>query len=200
MIYAKNKRVPLAKPQGMLNDRTIMPTDGPLGAQSVTPPAPYFAIEVDTTDAGITDPVQIVLFDASEGFQQKNNYFMPAAVAITGKGEPYQFILNDSAHVARYISMIQMTIVDGNGDAVQDTAGQFANVINFYESVVGRGPALVHTIYPAMGVHEGQFQLNINTFEAGITLTNRVSMVYYQEPGLKVTWGFYQGAELGRKQ
>lgn len=51
-----------------------------------------------------------------------------------------------------------------------------------------------------MGVHEGQFQLAINTFQTDIILTNRTALVYKQEPGIELVWGLYQVAELGRKQ
>ena len=56
------------------------------------------------------------------------------------------------------------------------------------------------TAYHDIGIHEGQFQLAINTFQTDIILTNRTALVYKQEPGIELVWGLYQVAELGRKQ
>jgi hypothetical protein len=69
-----------------------------------------------------------------------------------------------------------------------------------YESSKGARPKRVGTLYPDMGIHEGQFQLNITTFQYPITITNRTALVYLQEPGIKVIWSFYQKAEIGRHQ
>ena len=51
-----------------------------------------------------------------------------------------------------------------------------------------------------MGVHEGQYHLDINTFTSPTVVTNRTALVYVQEPNCEVLFGFYQKAELGRNQ
>lgn len=201
MLYRKTLRNNLAKPGNMINDRTVTPSSGPVGKQASLAAAPYFGVRVDTTDASLTDDTyRVVLFDSSAGYQLEQNFFMDPAISITGIGSTYDFILNDTSHHGRYISMIKMTVLNASDAGIDNGGGQFSFPLNVYQTVVGRGPSLVDTLYPDMGVHEGQFQTYINTFEAGITFTNQIALVVDIKSGTKVDFAFYQGAELGRKQ
>ena len=163
---------------------------------------PYFSIKVSTRNA--TQSQLVVLFDGSKGYQFGYNAFNGADVVIEGLSAHYQFILNDLVHNASYLDMLKMRVVDPNeqgGNCCSGTAlNQYARPIEIYDSSKGSKPRLLKTIYPDMGVHEGQFQLAINTFQSDVILTNRSAFVYKQEPGIDLVWGFYQVAELGRKQ
>jgi len=165
------------------------------GSQGTVETSPYFAIKVDTTNPAITTPTQIVLFDASQGYQLEKGYAMPLNVVIEGLTDNYQAMLNDLAHVAAYVDICKMTVDDDTKAGLQ-----FARALKIYEKVRGTEPSLVKTIHPEMGIHEGQYQRGINTFPVELTLTNRHALVYTQEPGLIVTFGFYQKAEIGRKR
>jgi hypothetical protein len=162
---------------------------------------PYFAIKVSTKEA--TEPQLVVLFDPSQGYQLGYNQFIGDKVAIEGLSAHYQFILNDMAHNSSYLDMLKMRVTT-YGEAENCCGGnaldQYARPIEIYDSSKGSKPRLLKTIYPDQGVHEGQYQLNINTFANDLIITNRTAFVYIQEPGITVTWGFYQVAELGRKQ
>lgn len=165
------------------------------GAQGEVGASPYFSLRVDTTNAGITTPTKIVLFDSSQGYQLSEGYAMPLLVGIEGLTDNYQSLLNDMAHIGSYVDICKMTVSDKVKAGIQ-----FARSLEIYEKVRGQRPVLVKTIYPEMGIHEGQYQENINTFPVELTLTNRHALVYTQEPGIIVTFGFYQKAELGRKR
>ena len=161
---------------------------------------PYFSIKVSTRDA--TQPELVVLFDGSKGYQFGNNAFNGPNVTIEGLSAHYQFILNDLVHNASYLDMLKMRVVDPSAqDCCSGIAlNQYARPIDIYDSSKGSRPRLLKTIFPDMGVHEGQYHLTINTFQNDLILTNRTAFVYKQEPGIDVVWGFYQVAELGRKQ
>lgn len=195
MYFGSNRRNLIqVAPGNMVNQPTVVPISGPDGAnQAAVESSPYFSFKVDTT--GISTPTQIVLFDASQGWQLSNNYAMPVLVAITGLTGPYQALLNDIAHVAASVDIIKMTVSDKT-----KAGAQFARGIQVYESARGSNPYLVKNIYPEMGVSEAQFQENINTFPVNLVLTNRSALVYVQEPNVIVTFGFYQQAEIGRKR
>jgi hypothetical protein len=156
---------------------------------------PYISIEVDTSDAGITDPVKIVLFDAGRGYQLGTGYTMPLAVKITGLTANYQFIMNDIAHNSSYFDIVKQQI-----DTEAEALAQFGYPFEIFESSKGSSPRLVNTYYPQMGVHEGQYQKTINTFAAPMMITNRTAIVFTQRPGIKQVIGFYQKAEVGRHQ
>lgn len=162
---------------------------------------PYFSIKVSTKNA--TVPEMVVLFDGSKGYQFSYNAFNGPNVVLEGLSAHYQFILNDLVHNASYLDMLKMRIVDPNaadGCCSGVAMSQYARPIKIYDSSKGSESRLLKTIYPDMGVHEGQYHLTINTFQNDLILTNRTAFVYLQEPGIDVVWGFYQVAELGRKQ
>lgn len=161
---------------------------------------PYFAIKVDTRNA--TEPEQVVLFDGSQGYQLGYNQFVGPNVQIEGLSANYQFILNDMVHNSSYLDMLKMRVNDPNSENCCSGASldQYARPIEIYDASKGSKPRLLKTIYPDQGVHEGQYQLQINTFANDLIITNRTAFVYMQEPGITITWGFYQVAELGRKQ
>jgi len=160
---------------------------------------PYFALKVSS--AGLQAPVQVVLFDGGRGFQLAMQFAMNPAIAITGLTADYQFILNDVVHNSSFFDVIKQRVVAlGNLSNDQVAMSQFARPIEVYDSSKGSKPRLLKTIYPDMGIHEGQFQLSINTFASHTIVTNRSALVYTQEPDCEVLFGFYQKAELGRKQ
>ena len=162
---------------------------------------PYFSIKVSTV--GATQAEKVILFDGSKGYQFGYNDFNGPNVAIDGLSAHYQFILNDLVHNASYLDMLKMRVMNPSAqDPCAQGCGlnQFARPVEIYDSSKGSKPRLLKTIYPDMGIHEGQYQLNINTFQSDIIITNRTAFVYLQEPGVEVIWGFYQVAELGRKQ
>lgn len=176
----------------MINNPTIVPTS--VEVAPALPADPYVSISVDTTDVGITTPQVIVLFDASMGYQLGNKYGMDPLIVITGLTSDYQFMLNDlGSSNGSYFDTIQQRISD---NAIAMT--QFGHPCEIYESSKGGAPKLQQTAHPGMGIHEGQYQLGINTFSFPFTVGNRTAFVYVQEPGVVVTWGFYQKAELGR--
>lgn len=194
-MYARNKRrrakLPTAN-QSMINRPTIVRSieEAPVSA----PADPYISITVDTTAAGITAPVKIVLFDASQGYQLGNAFAMHAGVKITGNTAHYQFLLNDlGSSNGSFFDTIQQRIDDES-----KALTQYGHPLEIFESTKGGSPRLEKTIHPGMGIHEGQYQKGINTFSAPLTIGNRTALVYTQEPGLVLTWGFYQKAELGR--
>ena len=160
----------------------------------------YFSIKVSTV--GAAEPQEVILFDASGGFQFGMNKVNGPNVSITGMSANYQYILNDVSHNASYVDMLKMTIRVPGEDCNNSCSAidQYARPIFIYDSSKGSAPRLLKTIYPEAGVNESQFQLNINTFENDLIITNRTAFNYIQEPGTIVTWGFYQVAELGRKQ
>ena len=183
-----------AKQSHMINRPTVVPITGVAGQglpQLGTDP--YVAIEVDTTALSVA--AMIVLFDASRGYQIANNYAMPLDVVIRGITADYQFMLNDITHNATYFDIIKQQIDDESKAFVQ-----YSKPLEFYQASKGSKPKLIKTLYPDMGVHEGQFQKGINTFSAPAMIDNRTAIVYMQEPGIRLVWGFYQKAEIGRKQ
>lgn len=176
----------------MINSPTVVPVTREVGPSM--PADPYISLTVDTTDAGITVPVTIVLFDASMGYQLGNSFAMNPLIKITGNTAAYQFILNDlGSSNGSYFDTIQQRISDENVAMLQ-----YGRPIELFESSKGSAPRLLQTIHPGMGVHEGQYQKGINTFSFPFTVGNRTAFVYVQEPGIKMIWGFYQKAELGR--
>lgn len=197
MYRVKNRQASRVPDNGgnMIYRPTIVPVEG-TGAANGLPKIqtdPYFSLKVDTT--GLAVATKIVLFDASMGYQLNNSYVMPAGVIITGLTTNYQAMLNDAAHVSSYIDIMKMTVSDDNVALTQ-----YARPLEIYDSSKGSMPRLIKTLFPEMGVHEGQYQKGINTFTVDLLLTNRSALVYVQEPGIVVTWGAYQKAELGRKQ
>lgn len=159
-------------------------------------PSEYYAIRIDTTtrSAG-SGPAKVVLFDSSQLYQLKTGTITPADAVISGVTDNYQAILNSFAHRASYITHLQMTVSD-----VAKATLQWGHQLEVYESVIGSGPSNVKTVNPRMGVHEGQYQLTINTFNCEMTIGNQTAIVLNVEPGLILEIGFYQAAELGRKQ
>ena len=161
---------------------------------------PYFSIKVSTKNA--TEAELVILFDGSRGYQFSQNMFNGPNVVIEGLSAHYQFMLNDVVHNATYIDMLKMRVVDPASDNCCSGVAltQYARPVKIYDSSKGSESRLLKQIFPDMGVHEGQYQLNINTFQNDMIITNRTAFVYKQEPGIDVVWGFYQVAELGRKQ
>lgn len=177
----------------MVNDPTIVPSDDVTGnAQNPIPSDSYFSITVDTTNGAIAGPTEIVLFDASQGWQLANGWTLPANVVITGLTADYQFMLNDISHNASYVDILKVR-VSASPEA------QFARPLSVYESSKGGSPRLRSSLYPEKGITENQFQDKISTFRINQIITNRTALVYTQEAGIVVTFSFYQKAELGRK-
>ena len=187
------QRRSLKKPGNMIGGPTVVPIDGYQQAIPQVSTDPYVAIEIDTTALAVA--TQVVLFDASRGWQLANSYAMPVDLVIRGITADYQFILNDLTHNASYFDIIKQQI---NDDAV--ALIQYSHPFEVYDSSKGSKPKLLKTIYPDMGVHEGQFQKGINTFSAPTLITNRTALVFTMEPGIRMVLGFYQKAEIGRKQ
>ncbi|PHN06159.1 hypothetical protein [Flavilitoribacter nigricans] len=172
---------------------TVNVISGPDGAgQTDVETAPYFSLKVDTTARAAA--TEIILLDAEQGYQLHNNKLNPVDVVIEGLTDNYQFLLNDLAHIAAVIDIVKVTVSDK-----AKALAQYARKIEIYDSVRGSGSHKVKTIHPEMGVHEGQQLIEINTFPFNAKLTGRSAIVYVQEPGIIMTWGFYQKAELGRK-
>lgn len=195
MLYNRRGLVQV-QPANMVNAPTVSPISSPNGAnQSVVETSPFFSILVDTTDASITTPTKIVIFDSSQGYQLMMGYAMPLAVNISSLTDNYQFLLNDIAHVSASIDIMKMSIDDKT-----KAAAQYGRKLEIFESSRGSGVQLVKTIFPEMGISEQQFQENINTFDVNMIITNRTALVYTQEAGIKATLSFYQNAELGRKR
>lgn len=181
--------LPLKNPS-MINNPTVTPAEN--GQQVSAPADPYVSLVVDTT--AVSNPTLIVLFDSSMGYQLGNSFAMDPGVKITGQTAPYQFILNDLASSnGSFFDTIQQRIDDES-----KAYTQYGHKLEVYESSKGGAPRLEKTIHPGMGVHEGQYQKGINTFATPLTIGNRTALVYMQEPGIKMTWGFYQKAEIGR--
>lgn len=179
----------ITNPQMVFNP-TLVPSDDVTGrVNPVIPADSYYSVRVASTNAAVQ---KMVLFDPSLGYQLVNGWTLPANLVITGVSAPYQFMLNDLAHNASIVSLIKIRV-----SASPDV--QFARPIEVYETSKGGGSKLIATLYPEKGVHEGQFQANISTFEANVIITNRTALVYMHEPGLTVTFNFYQVGELGRK-
>ena len=188
-----------AKPVNMINRPTVVPTVEAGGQLPVMETDPYFAIKVST--AGIQSPVKIVLFDGGRGYQLGLNFAMDAQVSIEGLTADYQFILSDIVHNNSFFDNIKQRVIAlGGGNSESVALSQFARPIKVYDSSKGSEPRLIKTIYPDMGVHEGQYHLDINTFTSPTVVTNRTALVYVQEPNCEVLFGFYQKAELGRNQ
>lgn len=187
-------------PSNMINRPTLVPTDGPNAAQMMPNASPYFAIVVDATDQALVDagtPVKVVLFDANRQYQNKTGYFMPLELKITGKGEPYQAIMDDMAHVAGGIDVIQMQICNSTDP---DCNFNFFPTLNLIHSQRGMQPSVIKTLYPDMGVSENQYHLDRATFQANIVVDQRKALIFDIDPGSKVMLAFYQYVELGRKQ
>lgn len=178
-------------PDRMINQPTITPSDGTIGQPANAPAAsPYFSLRV-INSAGAAG--RAVVFDASQGYQLDNAYVMPLTLSIIGVTNHYQFLLNDLAHVAKRVDVIQLDCTAGTANA------QFARPIQVYECATGSMPALVKTLYPNMGKSEAQFQANIITFPADLIITNRTAFVVDIEPNTTLNMNFYQIAEVGRK-
>lgn len=194
-------RGPVVSNNRMFGSPTVRPAEGVqntgLGAVTTDP---YFTLEVDTTDASLTGDTQIVLFDPSAGFQNGFSYFMPAAVDIRGLTATYQFMLNDLAIKGSYFDIIKQTVRDDAGATVDGLAQtQFLRSVEIFHSSKGSKPRLLKTMHPSMGIHEGQFQLSINTYASPTVLDHSTALVYNQVQGVIVTWAFYQKAEIGAK-
>lgn len=194
----KDRRAIRSIPQiqaDMIGRPSIVPIDGVNGAAALPKiqTDPFFSLKVDTT--GLVAATEVVLFDASMGYQLNKSIVMPLALLITGLTSNYQAMLNDLAHVSAYVDLLKMTVSDENV-----ALSQYARPLKVYESSKGSDPRLIKTLHPEMGVHEGQYQKGINSFTADLVITNRTAISYVQEPGIVVTWGLYQKAELGRKQ
>ena len=185
----------------MINRPTVVPTSGPENPGLVVARTdPYFSFEVDTT--GQTAPVEIILFDGSQGYQFGYNASLPLGVNIVGRTMPYEYIVNDMVHNSSFIDIwrLQVTSTDPNIQSADVAMTQFSNAVNIFDASKGGKPRLVDNFYPDMGIHEGQYHLTITTFEFKALVTNRTALVYMQEPNTKMIWSCYQKAELGRHQ
>ncbi|MCB0631266.1 MAG: hypothetical protein R2824_15815 [Saprospiraceae bacterium] len=188
------------KPDAMINRPTVVPTVEAGGKLPSLGTDPYFALKVST--AGMAAATKIVLFDGGRGYQLGFQFAMDPAVTIEGLTADYQFILNDIVHNASFFDVLKQRVVslDVNKSNEQVALSQFARPVKIYDSSKGSEPRLLKTMYPDMGIHEGQYQLSINTFSDYTIITNRTALVYVQEPDCELVLGFYQKAELGRKQ
>ena len=184
----------IAKAPAMINNPTVVPSEGAGGGSGCAIPTdPYISIAVDTTDVGIVAPELIILFDSSQGYQLANKVEMDPLVKITRLTSEYQFILNDLVSNGSFFDTFQQRISD-----VSKALLQYGRPIEIYEASKGSKPRLVQTIHSGMGIHEGQYNKDINTFAFPILVGNRTAFVYWQEPGIVMTWGMYQKAEVGR--
>lgn len=182
-------------PSNTFNDPTVTPIEGEGGSQDIVKPSEYFAIRVDTTNRpAASGPARVILFDASQGYQIKTQQVAPADAIITGITDDYQFMLNDLAHVAAMVDQIQLSV-----DDVTKALQQYGRPIEVYDVVRGGGVPLTKLIHPRKGINETQFHKDINTFPAKLRITNRTAIVMMVEPGIVLDIGFYQKAELGRK-
>lgn len=182
-------------PANTYNDPTVTPIVGEGGSQDVVNPSEYFAVRIDTTTRPVDQgPAKVVLFDASQGYQIKTGTVTPANAVVTGVTDDYQFLLNDVAHVASMVDVLQLSVNDP-AKALQ----QYGRPIEIYDIVRGGGVNLTKTIHPRKGINETQYHKDINTFDAKLRITNRTAMVIMVEPGIVLDIGFYQKAELGRK-
>lgn len=179
-------------PDNTFNDPTVTPIEGDGGSQDIVKPSEYIAVRIDTTAR--TTSAKVILFDASQGYQIKTGQVAPADAVITGITDDYQFLLNDLAHVAMMTDKIQLS-VDDPTKALQ----QYGHQIEVYDIVRGGGVALTKVIHPRKGINETQYHKDINTFSAKLRITNRTALVLTVEPGIVLDLGFYQKAELGRK-
>ena len=183
---------------GMIGASTIKPARG-VGSMGLErhQADPYFTLTVSTET--LTEPTKVVLFDASAGYQRGFNYTNPAGVVVTGKTADYQFMLNTLPSEGIYFDIIKQVVSQastGTSDAAL-AQRQFLNPIEIFRSSLGASPALINTMHPSMGIHEGQYQLTINTFAAPNAFTNLTALVYTQEPDVLMTWAFYQKAKIG---
>lgn len=193
MVNRNQRRRQLLTSDKMVGNPTINLISGPDGSgQTEVETSPYFSLKVDTTARA--EATKIVLLDAEQGYQFYTGYLNPLDVVIEGLTDNYQFLLNDIAHIAAAVDILKVTVSD-----VTKALAQYARSIQVFDTVRGSGAHLVKTIHPEMGVHEGQERLEINTFPFNAKLTGRSAIVYTQEPGIIMTWGFYQKGELGRK-
>lgn len=176
----------------MYNNPTVNTVAPKGGSQDVIQPSEYFAIRVDTTAR--TEAAKVILFDPSQGYQIKSGDVNPADVVITGITDDYQSLLNDLAHVASMVDMIQMSVNDP-----AKALPQYGRPFEVFDTGRGSSPKLTKTVHPRMGIHENQYHKEINTFKCPLRITNRTAIVMTVEPGIILDLGFYQKAELGRK-
>jgi hypothetical protein len=155
--------------------------------------ADFFQVEVDTTDNNITENSRIVLFDAGGGYQLNNNFTMDPNVVIRGITADYQWKLNYLSRTASYFDIVRMTVTNAQAGAFD---AQFDQKIEVHYSDLN-GTEVANRVFPAKGIHEGQYQSSIVTFRAAHVLDYRMAFVYDQLPGKKVTWSFFQRAEVG---
>src|SRR5690606_28149044 len=137
----KDRRFSRSVPQAnndMIYRPTIVPIDGANGAASLPKiqTDPFFSLKVDTT--GLVVATEVVLFDASMGYQLNFGVVMPLGVVITGLTTNYQAMLNDMAHVSAYIDLLKMT-VSNDSVALQ----QYARPLKIYENSKGSDPRLI---------------------------------------------------------
>ena len=98
----RSSALPTAQRQ-MINSPTVVPSTDIVGNQlNFAPADSLFSVQVDTTTATVNQTV--VLFDASMGYQLNEGVTMDASVVITGTTADYQFMLNDVAHNASFLS------------------------------------------------------------------------------------------------
>jgi len=207
MIIQRDKVPVEISPGTMINNPTIVPStrtdlESKGAAIPQMPGDPYFSFEVDTSD--LDEPTTIVLFDSAGGYQLNTGFVMDNKVIIRGLTANYQFILNDLEKNGSVYDVIKQRVVLSAGNPnpnVGDVALiQFSHDVTVYYSSRGSKPRLKGTLYPDMGITEQQYQLNINTFGYTDIIDDRTALVYVQEPKIKLIWGFYQTAELGRQQ
>lgn len=182
---------------GMIFDTTVVRSKGGRNNGLYVEPADaYFSLSVDTTDPALVAagvPVDVILFDASQGYQLSSGVTNAAQTIITGLTSNYQFMLNDISHNSSYVTDIKLRVTSGS------SVTQFARNLSVYNSTKGKGTGLIDTLHPESGVDEHQYNDDIVTFLANLVIDNRRAIVYKQDPGIVTQWSFYQGAELGRK-
>ncbi len=200
MVQRRTASVVNGNGAGMIGAPTVVPTSGFEGQGiPMQDTDPYFAIEVDTTQETVAR--KIVLFDGSRGYQASTGYQMPTSVVIRGITADYDFMLTDLVHNASYFDTLKLRVIGANLQQSEQVALiQYAHPLKVYTSSKGSEARLLKTIFPDMGIHEMQQRLEINTFTSATVITNREALVYMQEPGIRLVFGFYQKAEIGRNQ
>lgn len=194
----RNNKKPIIRNSGLIGQPSLkLSATAANRARNVGPNADdYYSIRVSTDDASITEPVTVVLFDASAGYQENNNLVMHPGIVIEGIHCTYQFLLNDISQNTPVFDIIRAKSNDGSSGF--DT--QFDRPVETYYTSPGQGTRQTGRMFPDKGIHEGQFQEKIVTFKYPHAIDHRSAWVYKQEPGKVITWSFYLAAEIGLQQ
>ena len=163
----------------------------------------YFELIVDTTDPSIVADQKIVLFDSAMMYQTNMPFTMDPAVKIIGQTTNYQSMLNYFVPRSPLINRIRLTVCDPSNPNNQACAlSQFGKAVDVVVSDIGSNqPYRQLTFFPSQYTNSGQYHLYMVdiAFKQGFKIEDLTAIVYNQEKGLKVTWGFYTVAEFGNR-